>query len=249
MVIPLCAKRKLYSHNAEYDVLNSRRGMSAQPVDYDFSDCCPRCRGSFEESGGKPAGLKPEDDNYYCQRCAYELEFLDIPGPVEPSIFEKVTDKISKFLKLECGDSSGAIGECVETRPGQLIGANASAEENRGQRFAHKLMAAPSKPRPCLKCGHTADDKRRRGSDEYNSFCIYGCGCACVFEAFTPEQQALIQRMIDEAIRSALVLVDSSIEEATEKLRSQTSVAIHRLGMDDSISERAHNRALTALDK
>lgn len=33
----------------------------------------------------------------------------------------------------------------------------------------------------CVKCGHAANDKRRRGSDEYNSFCIYGCGCDCDF--------------------------------------------------------------------
>lgn len=44
----------------------------------------------------------------------------------------------------------------------------------------HAYIPAQSTER-CAECGHDANDPRRRGSDEYNSFCILGCGCDCDF--------------------------------------------------------------------
>lgn len=40
---------------------------------------------------------------------------------------------------------------------------------------------AVGEARKCVKCGHAKGDPRRRGSDAFGSFCIYGCGCKCEF--------------------------------------------------------------------
>lgn len=42
-------------------------------------------------------------------------------------------------------------------------------------------MESKVNERKCPKCGHAENDIRRRGSDRFSSFCIYGCGCECVF--------------------------------------------------------------------
>jgi hypothetical protein len=46
------------------------------------------------------------------------------------------------------------------------------------------LHTTPStEAQKCVECGHDRNDPRRRGSDEFSTFCVPGCGCKCAFSA------------------------------------------------------------------
>jgi hypothetical protein len=46
------------------------------------------------------------------------------------------------------------------------------------------LHTTPStEAQKCVECGHDRNDPGRRGSDEFSTFCVPGCGCKCAFSA------------------------------------------------------------------
>lgn len=73
----------------------------------------------------------------------------------------------------------------------------------------YRRVDPPAAPAKCVKCGHDRDDPKRRGKhpdDHGTTFCVYGCGCECVFAPAAPDERdkatvkRIFKRYLDDYI-------------------------------------------------
>lgn len=196
----------------------------------------------------------------YCKGCEVHLATCplddadsDYPSPVldserSPGRHEFVEQPEWSSTKFACAHyptKGGYAGNvCGQPRDAEVhqVAQPQIAHLPASQMYAELAPQPQPEAARCAKCGHDANDKRRRGSDEYSSFCIYGCGCECTFPA--PVEAPAVAEGADSmpnrqgAIDLLRSLRNVSPEEAEEQRRTyallEKALARHCTWTEDS---------------
>ncbi len=92
---------------------------------------------------------------------------------------------------------TGSKQGCCECREPEFHGPDCSLRLHPNYSLSPVLPSERSAgdERKCLKCGHAERDPWRRGSDEYSTFCVPGCGCECTFAPREAERHGFTESL------------------------------------------------------